>query len=54
VPPLSLALRGGSLLYVQGAGMNNERPLQMPNAEQIKLGFGAYGPNGVQGQSPWP
>ena len=19
-----------------------------------KMGFGAYGPNGVQGQSPWP
>jgi len=26
----------------------------MSNSEQIKLGSGAYGPGGVQGQSPWP
>src|SRR5277367_1300012 len=26
----------------------------MSSSEQIKLGSGAYGPSGVQGQSPWP
>src|SRR5277367_4833419 len=26
----------------------------MSSSEPIKLGSGAYGPSGVQGQSPWP
>ena len=34
--------------------MTDLHEVSVPAREQMKLGFGAYGPNGVQGQSPWP
>ena len=55
VPPLSLALRGGSLPYYPRRAVNSINPLTAKaSLGTDKMGSGAYGPSGVQGQSPRP
>jgi hypothetical protein len=60
VPPLSNALRGGSLLYHSGrtvdraaadAGFGTDK---MGSGAIVRSTRGRDGPSEVQGQSPWP
>jgi hypothetical protein len=55
VPPPALALRGESLLYWSRRAVNFTC-CRAADADlgTNKMGSGAYGTNGVQGQSPWP
>jgi hypothetical protein len=50
---LAFALRGGSLGTGSTLSLADWRPADA-NLGTNKMGSGAYGPSGVQGQSPWP
>ena len=52
VPPLSIALRGGSPLH-SARGSRHWLDVDVERGDR-KMGSGAYGPGGVQGQSRWP